>query len=233
MSFFKLTNLTIIAVMGFGGSMLAIAQDAPENTPPENNGTVADNIADRFSDFLGDNSGPLVNALRRGDNLDFGEPGDITTVDNTVGPMGFGEISIALGLAESLAVPGAPPQDMADLFHNTDGTGILDMRADDMGWGQIFNANGTTVGAVISRRNRNEMAQSRRANPENRPENRSERRNERSINRQNTSGDRAERPERGDFPDRPDRPDRRDRPERPERPEIADRPDRPERPDLP
>jgi len=124
MKYFKLTNLAMIVVTGLSISTLAVAQDEPEN----DGSVVAGSIASNFSDFLGDNSGTLVSALRNGDNLNLGEPGDITTVDNTVGPMGFGEISLALGLAESVVGDDVTPENIANSLHNTESTGILDSK---------------------------------------------------------------------------------------------------------
>ena len=213
MSNFKLTNLVLIIVTGLSISTLAAAQDEPEN-----NGSVDESIANNFSYFLGSNSGELVTAFRNGDNINFGEPNNVTTVDNPVGQMGFGEISIALGLAETLVRDDVTPENIANVLQNTDGTGIMDMRADDMGWGQIFNAHGTTVGAVISRLNANEAAQARLAIAQNSAANRTDNLNQRP---QDVSADRPDRPNQGEFPDRPDtvgRPERPDLPSRPGRP---------------
>ena len=212
MNFFKLTSFATLAVMGLSVPILSIAQDEV-NTDI----SVADSIANNFSDFLGDDSSALVNALRKGDDLSY-EADSTITIENGAGPMGFGEISLTLGLAESLLGESATQQDIAYVLHNTEGGGILDMRADDMGWGQIFSAYGTTVGAVMSRLHANEAAQARLAISQDRSVVRSENRNERSINRQDTDGARPERPEHAAAPDRPERP------ERPEPPIRAGRP---------
>jgi len=82
-------------------------------------------------------------------------------MEDDADPIEFGEVSLTLGLAESLLGDGASPQEIADLLHNAEGEGILDMRADDMGWGQIFDTYGTTAGAVMSRLNANEAEQAR------------------------------------------------------------------------
>jgi len=214
MKFFKLTNFAIVAVMGQSVPILSMAQDEV-NTDI----SVADSIANNFSDFLGDDSSTLVNALRNGDDLSYEvEPTEIITIENGAGPMGFGEISLALGLAESILGEGATQQEIVDVLHNADGGGILDMRADDMGWGQIFSAYGTTVGAVMSRLHANEAAQARLAISQDHSFVRSENRNERSINRQYTGGARPERPERAATPERPERPERPEPPIRTGRP---------------
>jgi hypothetical protein len=90
-----------------------------------------------------------------------------TTIDPPTGKMGWGEVKIALALAEdSLAKAGitnpTPEQLQAALnggditVKNADGTtttttlkGVLTMRASGMGWGQIAKADGTTVGAAL------------------------------------------------------------------------------------
>ncbi len=250
MNLFKLSSIAIVAMLGLSASILLVAQDEADT-----DSSVAENIANDFNDFLGDDSGAFVDGLRNGDALSLGtDPAEVINIENNAGPMGFGEVSLTLGLAESLLGDGATHQEIADALHNDKGVGILDMRADDLGWGQIFAAYGTTVGAVMSRLNANEAAQARLAIAQDRSVVRSDNRDGRSINRQVANGvpperpeqaadpDRPERPERAtapNLPDRPERPERPDRPElpdrpqRPERPELPDRPDRPERPDLP
>ena len=214
MKFFKLTNFAIVVVMGLSVPILSMAQDEVDTDI-----SAADSIMNNFSDFLGDDSSTLVNALRNGDDLSYEvDSTEIITIENGAGPMGFGEISLALGLAESILGEGATQQEIADVLHNTDDGGILDMRADGMGWGQIFSAYGTTVGAVMSRLHANESAQARLAIAQDRSVVRSENRNERSINRQETGGARPERPEHAAAPDRPERP------EQPELPTRAGRP---------
>jgi hypothetical protein len=90
-----------------------------------------------------------------------------TTITPPTGKMGWGEVKIALALAqESLLQAGITKPTAAQLqaaldggditVKNADGTtttttlkGVLTMRASGMGWGQIAKADGTTVGKAL------------------------------------------------------------------------------------
>jgi hypothetical protein len=90
-----------------------------------------------------------------------------TTIDPPTGKMGWGEVKIALALAQdSLLRAGITKPTAAQLqaaldggtitVKNADGTtttttlkGVLTMRASGMGWGQIAKADGTTVGHAL------------------------------------------------------------------------------------
>jgi hypothetical protein len=90
------------------------------------------------------------------------------TYDPPTGKMGWGNVKIALALAQaSLANAGITKPTAAQLqaalnggdvtVKNADGTtttttlkGVLQMRAAGMGWGQIAQANGTKLGPVLS-----------------------------------------------------------------------------------
>ena len=142
---------------------------------------VATRIASSFSSLTGSdsNSLALVNALRTGTNatLTYTTPattpgGTATTTtatyDPPTGKMGWGNVKIALALAQdSLARLGItnPTADQLQAalnggsvtVKNPDGTtttttlkGVLQMRADGMGWGQIAHASGTKLGPVVS-----------------------------------------------------------------------------------
>lgn len=144
-----------------------------------------------------------------------------TTVERTIanpnGPMGYGEINITLSMAQALLDAGAYPDLQSALtgtvttVTNPDGTttttssgGVLAMRADGMGWGQIANELGFKLGALVSAANSNGKAQAART-------------------------DRGDRVARADKPERAAKPERPARPERVERPERPQRPDKPER----
>ncbi|HUR60088.1 MAG TPA: hypothetical protein VM029_20360 [Opitutaceae bacterium] len=125
------------------------------------------------------NSLALVNALRNGTNATLtyttapAKPGGTpttttTTYDPPTGKMGWGNVKISLALAQdSLARAGITSPTAEQLqaalnggsvtVKNPDGTttitklsGVLQMRADGMGWGEIAKANGTKVGPVVS-----------------------------------------------------------------------------------
>ena len=91
-----------------------------------------------------------------------------TTIDPPTGKMGWGNVKISLALAQdALARAGVTNPTGEQLqaalnggsitVKNADGTtstvklnGILQMRADGMGWGEIAKASGTKVGPVVS-----------------------------------------------------------------------------------
>ena len=105
---------------------------------------------------------------------------------------------------------------------NPDGTttttssgGVLAMRADGMGWGQIAKELGFNLGTLVSASNGNGKSQAtaRTAKAE-----------------KVEKAAKADRPERVAKVDRPARPERIERPERPERPQRPDKPERGGRP---
>lgn len=137
---------------------------------------VADKIAAFFTNLAGskENSVALVTALRNGTavNLTTTTPGTgtgtgtttTTTFTPPTGKMGWGNVKISLGLAQdALLRAGITDPTAAQLqtallggtITKADGTtvtlkGVLQMRADGMGWGQIAQAGGTKVGPVVS-----------------------------------------------------------------------------------
>jgi hypothetical protein len=194
---------------------------------------VVDKIAAEFADFVGEDAGTLVEALRTGDELSYvieveqvvlddeGNPvlidvvnddGTITqiekteiveetvVVENTVGPQGFGNVKLAIGLAEATAAEDAIYKDIVDALFNSDGdSGILDMRADGMGWGEIYHAFDLKVGDVMSGKNSA------------RPERAAKRARVAKIEKHG-------RPEKAERPDKPEKPQRPQKPEKPNRP---------------
>jgi hypothetical protein len=138
------------------------------------------------------------------------------TIANPNGPMGYGEVNITLALADKLVAAGEATSLQAALtgttttVTNPDGTtttttsgGILAMRGDGMGWGQIARELGFKLGAVMGQG----KADAGAAPAE--------------------KAARAEaKPERVAKLDRPTRPDKAERPQRPERPERPQKPER-------
>lgn len=125
-----------------------------------------DKLVSTFSDFSGspDNAASLVNGLRTGTAITLSGPtggspgGEALTFSAPTRPMGYGNIRIALSLAQTqLASQGitnpTPAQLQGALVGSTDSTatqGILQMRASGMGWGQIANSMGYKLGPVMS-----------------------------------------------------------------------------------
>lgn len=149
------------------------------------------------------------------------------TVANPNGPMGWGEVNISLSLAQALVEAGTYPDLSSALtgiettVTNPDGTttvtvegGVLAMRADGMGWGQIANELGFNLGSLVSASVRSDKA---------------------AVSAERTAAAKAERatgkPERASG--KPERIARAERPARPERVERPQRPERPERPQKP
>jgi hypothetical protein len=155
--------------------MLALAPAAiAENGPA---------LASNFTNLAGgtSNAQNLVNALRNGTSATLtttttpaGSTTPVTTtttIDVPTKPMGWGNVKIALALAQKTLLAAGitqptPAQLQAALNGGsvtvTTGTGatattttttlqgVLTQRASGMGWGQIAHANGTKVGPVVS-----------------------------------------------------------------------------------
>jgi hypothetical protein len=157
-------------------------------------------LVQKYSAFTGseENARTVVSGLREGADFDLGG----TSFDPPTAEMGYGSVDTALALAQkNLAQQGvsAPTAEQlhAALIGTAEQPGVLQMRADGLGWGQIAKSFGYTVGDV----KRSPTAQERlAARPEKpmRPE-------------------KFERPERPVKPERPERPMKPERPERPAR----------------
>lgn len=155
----------------------ATAQTTGSTTPPPpTTGTAATNLSNNFSNWAGspENSAALVNGLRTGQPINLTSapttPGGTvtgTTFTSPTKPMGYGNIKIALSLAQQqLASQGITQPTTQQLqtalmggsITTTDGVtaqttnyqGILQMRASGMGWGKIANTLGYKLGAVMS-----------------------------------------------------------------------------------
>jgi hypothetical protein len=138
---------------------------------------VAAKIADNFTSLAGseENALALVNALRTGETvqLTYAPTGTATTptvstIDPPTGKMGWGNVKISLALAQDqlarLGITSPTPEQLQAALNggdvivtNADGTttttplrGVLQMRADGMGWGNIAKAGGTKLGPVVS-----------------------------------------------------------------------------------
>jgi len=149
-------------------------------------------LTEKYATLAGSqaNAKILVNGLRDGTDFKIGS----TSFDPPTGKMGYGNVNIALSLAEkSLADQGILKPTAAQLESALIGTsakpGILALRADGKGWGQIANSMGFRLGELM----------------------RSPKAGERVAAR-------PERPAKLEKPERPERPERAVKPERPERP---------------
>lgn len=145
-----------------------------------------------------------------------------TTIANPNGAMGWGEVNITLSLAQALVDSGAATDLQSALtgatttVTNPDGTtttttsgGVLTMRADGMGWGQIAKELGFNLGSLISASNRSDKAVAGADRAEEAKAEKAER----------TTGkvDKVAKVERPSRPEKVDRPARPERPAKPER----------------
>lgn len=129
-------------------------------------GAVTGKIAADFQSFAGskDNSTALVTGLRNGTEITLSQTGGPSaTFTPATKPMGYGNVSTSLALAKyQLAQQGitnpTPEQLKIALNGGTityegktdEYQGILQMRADGMGWGQVAQQLGTKLGPVVS-----------------------------------------------------------------------------------
>jgi hypothetical protein len=148
-------------------SSTAVADPVPATAA-----VLGDKLITSFSGFAGspENSTSLVHGLRTGSPITLtdpavagGPPPVSTTFTSPAKPMGYGNIRIALSLAETqLASQGITNPTATELQGALIGTtttgpggttttdGILQMRASGMGWGTIADTMGYKLGPVVS-----------------------------------------------------------------------------------
>ena len=144
-------------------------------------------LTEKYASLAGSeaNAKTLVTGLRDGTDFRIGS----TSFDPPTGKMGYGNVNIALSLAqESRPENPSPEQLKAALIGTSAKPGILAQRADGQGWGQIAQSMGIKLGEVM-----------------------------RSPKASERVAARPERAARPDKPDRPERPAKPERPERPGR----------------
>lgn len=183
--------------------------------------TPTDRLTGEFSQFAGSdaNAGALVNGLRNDTDISLKSgSGSTTTFGSPTGKLGFGNVRIALSLAEAslkqAGIANPTPEQIEAALNGGSVTspsgkttrldGVLQMRADGKGWGQIAQALGFKLGDVMRNERAERVAQNQRI-------------------------DRAEKGERMERAERPEKPERPQKPERPERPERPEKPERPGR----
>ena len=87
----------------------------------------------------------LVNGLRDGSDFKIGA----TSFDPPTGKMGYGNVDAALALAEKTLPPNPTPEQLqAALIGTADKPGVLALRAEGQGWGQIAQSMGFKLGEV-------------------------------------------------------------------------------------
>jgi hypothetical protein len=133
-------------------------------------------LSAEFAAFLGGETQAhtVINGLRQGTAFDLvtqttmTDPATgqttttttTTTIDPPTGTMGYGNVRIALRLAQAelgeLGITQPTPEQLSAILlggtiNSTQVDGILAMRADGMGWGQIAQHYGTTVGQLMGK----------------------------------------------------------------------------------
>jgi hypothetical protein len=250
-TFSRLAPLAVAVALcaALGTALPAHAQSTDDPAKTGGSSVPQDRLADRYSTLVGSDAAAaeLVGQLRSGG--DFTTTSEVTTTNadgtkttstvtttiaNPNGPMGWGEVNLTLALAQALVESGAASDLQTALtgttttVTNADGTttttttgGVLAMRADGMGWGQIAQELGFNLGSLISAGNRNARAAEAQAAGAARAQ---AARADRGAGRAEAAGaTRPARPEIGARPERPVRPERPERPQRPERPERGGR----------
>jgi hypothetical protein len=148
-------------------------QTLPPTTSSEPLSQPEAKLVGEFTEFAGspENATSLVRGLRTGSSITlmperhqgYSEPRHqgyrATTFDSPTKPMGYGNVKIALSLARTqLALQGntnPTPLELQGALMGTSGpggtqAGVLQMRADGMGWGTIADSMGVKLGAVMS-----------------------------------------------------------------------------------
>lgn len=175
------THSMLLACCLAAGVATAHAQDTTETTTTSTTtstttaiGTSTNTeskLSAEFADFLGgeEQASSVVSGLRQGTAFSLetetgttGTTGSTTTttIDPPTGTMGYGNIRIALRLAQAQLSDLGITQPTADQLsavlvggeiNGTQVDGILTLRADGMGWGQIAQQYGTTVGQLMGK----------------------------------------------------------------------------------
>lgn len=122
-------------------------------------------LSTEFADFLGgeEQAGTVVSGLRQGAafSLESGSGSSgTTTIDPPTGTMGYGNVRITLRLAQAelgrLGITQPTSEELSAVLlggevNGTQVDGILSMRADGMGWGQIAQQYGMSVGQLMGK----------------------------------------------------------------------------------
>jgi len=242
------STLLCAAVLGALSLAPAMAQTAPPPDAPVSasaNGQESTRLSTEFAAFAGSdaNAQALVAGLRDGsaialDDVIKNADGTTTTTTTTftpaTGQMGYGNVKIALSLAEaSLAQAGITEPTAAEIeaalnggtMVLADGTsidldGVLAARAAGEGWGQIANSMGVKLGDVMRSPKATGSASAS------------------AHGHVDVSVAKVEfgKSHMGDHPtaaDHPGKPDTAGKPDIANRPALPERPQRPERPQIP
>lgn len=162
----KLPYLSFACAAALGLALAAPvwSQTASTAPPPTTATTPTDKLTTSFSSFAGspENANALVTGLRTGSpvTLTSNTPtAESVTFTPPTRPMGYGNVRIALSLAEarlaSQGITDPTPAELRGALMGTSGPagttpGVLQLRASGMGWGQIAHSMGFKLGPVMS-----------------------------------------------------------------------------------
>lgn len=154
------------ALLAFSLALGLPAASAGETNPTTAIGT-SDNVeaklSSEFAGFLGspEQAHAVVDGLRQSTAFFYVKPGTPdATIEPPTGTMGYGNVRIALRLAQAelstfgIAQPSAEELSAILLGGEINGApvdGILALRAEGMGWGQIARQYGMTVGQLMGK----------------------------------------------------------------------------------
>jgi hypothetical protein len=167
--------VSLILFTAVGSVRAASGPEAMDSQASVNEASVVDKISASFDTVAGssDNAIALVVGLHDGSDISLSTTDPVTTTTTVTtftpatGAMGYGNVYIALGLAEaSLEEAGVVSPTATDIEAALNGgtvtpdindpattvelTGVLVLRADGMGWGKIANQIGVKLGRVMS-----------------------------------------------------------------------------------
>lgn len=151
----RLVLATLIAA-ALAGSPMAFAVDGSVDTDTATSSRASadaavptERLATRYAELAGstDAAAEVVAGLRAGGDFSFLVDDAELLVANPTQGMGYGEINITLAMAEALVDSGAYP-DLATALGDPDG--VLQLRADGMGWGEIAQQFDLNLGQLVS-----------------------------------------------------------------------------------
>jgi len=195
--------LLATAQTGRGSTTTATTSSTSSTTVP------ADNLVKKYSTLAGseENARSLVKGLRNGTEVTLSSAsGGETRITPPTGKMGYGNVKITLALADAQLSKISNPTnaDLQKALMNSE-NGILTLRAQGMGWGNIAQTLGYKLGDVMRASSAKDASGAAK-------------KEERAQSQQVARDSRAN----GGRPDNV-RPEKVDRPEKPQRPERGGR----------
>lgn len=153
----RMQSLLLAFSLAFGLPAASAAPDMPIGT----SGNVESSLSSEFAGFLGgtEQTRVVVDGLRQGAAFTYVYPDTPDAIiDPPTGTMGYGNVRIALRLAQgelsTFGIVQPTPDELAAILlgGEIDGTpvdGVLALRAEGMGWGEIARQYGMTVGQLM------------------------------------------------------------------------------------